>query len=116
MESFKQLFSSIRAKSTVISPREAYQMMNESNEYVLLDVRTPAEYKQVRINGAKLIPVNELGSRAHAELPDKHMPILVYCQSGARADTAIKILTRMGYKNIISFGGILNWPYETVKG
>ena len=116
MESLKQLFSGIRAKSIVISPQEANQRMNESNEYVLLDVRTPAEYNQVRINGAKLIPVNELGGRAHAELPDKQMLILVYCQSGARADTAVKILTRMGYKNIVSFGGILNWPYKTVKG
>jgi len=45
---------------------------------------------------------------ASAELPDKYIPILIYCQSGARAATAVKTLTRMGYDNVFSFGGILN--------
>ena len=90
--------------------------MNESREYVLLDVRTSDEYRQIRIGGAKQIPVDEFDARAPVELPDKHISVLIYCHSGARAATAVKTLIRMGYTNVISFGGILNWPYETVRG
>ena len=90
--------------------------MTVSDTHVLLDVRTPSEYRQVRINGAKLIPVDELGHRAPGELPDKHIPIFVYCQSGARAAKAAGLLSGMGYTNVVSFGGISNWPYEVARG
>ena len=99
-----------------ISPQEAYQAIKTSNQYVLLDVRTPVEYKEVRIDGAKLIPVDELGRRAAAELPDKDIPIYVYCRSGGRASGAVRTLKSMGYANAANMGGIMNWPYETVSG
>ena len=100
-----------------ITPQEAYQIMKEAKEeFILLDVRTPPEYKKARIDGAKLIPVDELASRAPVELSDKHMFILVYCQSGARADRAAKILKRMGYDNVYNFGGITGWPYGIIAG
>jgi len=99
-----------------ISAQEAHRIMSEGGNFVLLDVRTPGEYRQVRIDGAKLIPVDELARRAAAELPDKDARILVYCQSGARAGTAAKMLTQMGYTDVSNFGGIMGWPYETVRG
>jgi len=99
-----------------ISAQEAHERMEQGGKFVLLDVRTPEEYKQVRIKGAKLIPVDEIDSRAEKELPDKEIPILVYCHSGARAGSAVRILARMGYTNAQSFGGIMNWPYDTVRG
>lgn len=109
-------FKNDRAKVTVISPQEARKIMTQSDSadnYVLLDVRTPLEYEQIRIAGARLIPVDELERRAPAELPDKNIPILVYCKSGMRALKAAETLVNMGYANVRSFGGILNWPYET---
>ena len=102
--------------SNNISAQEAHQRMSQGGKYVLLDVRTPAEYQRIRIKGAKLIPVDELAGRAAKELPDKDVPILIYCQSGARAGTALKILTQMGYADVSSFGGIMSWPYETISG
>jgi len=99
-----------------ISPQEAYRAMKASDQYVLLDVRTPGEYKEVRIDGAKLIPIDELGRRAPAELPDKDIPIYVYCRSGGRASGAVRTLKGMGYTKVANMGGILDWPYETVKG
>ena len=101
---------------TRISPREARQIMRQPGRYVLLDVRTPPEYEESHIGGAKLIPVDELARRAPAELPDKQALILVYCRGGARAAGAVKTLAQMGYANAVSFGGLLDWPYETVKG
>ena len=116
MDALKILLKKPRVKFNIISPREARQMMKDSDNYVLLDVRAPSEYAQVRIDGAKLIPVDELGQRAPEELPDKHIPILVYCHSGMRAERAAEMLVHMGYTEVFSFGGIMNWPYETVKG
>ena len=116
MDISKLLFKNNRVKWKAFSPQEAHQMMENSDYYILLDVRTPSEYKQVRIDGAKLIPVDELGKRALDELPDKHIPVLVYCHSGLRAERAAEMLVHMGYTDVFSFGGIMNWPYETVKG
>ena len=116
MSFFKDFLKGIMGTDTNISAQDAHKMMGESKDCVLLDVRTPFEYKEVRIKGAKLIPVDELASRAGAELPDKQANILIYCQSGARSGRAVRILSQMGYTNARSFGGILNWPYETVRG
>ena len=100
----------------VISAQEAHKIMNESGDYVLLDVRTQPEYEEVSIRGAKLIPLDELETRAAAEIPDKNVLILVYCRSGARSAGAARLLAQMGYTKVFDFGGIINWPYETVKG
>ena len=99
-----------------ISAKEAKQRMDESGDFVLLDVRTQQEFKQVRIKGAKCIPVDELAARAPRELKDKDQAIYIYCQSGARSGQAARILKGMGYTNAVSFGGIMNWPYGTVQG
>jgi len=111
MDFFKKLFN-----DNSITPQEARKRMEQADNHVLLDVRTPPEYKQIRIKGAKLIPVDELRGRAAAELPNKDAPVLVYCQSGVRSKNAVAVLNSMGYKNAVSFGGIINWPYETEKG
>jgi len=98
-----------------ISAEEAYKMMAESKDFVLLDVRTEAEYSQQRIEGAILIPDFELKERAAVELPDKSKTVFVYCRSGARSANAAKVLTGLGYTNVYDFGGIINWPYETIR-
>ncbi len=104
------------SKNATISPEEAHQILDSRKDAVLLDVRTHEEYKKIHIDGAKLLPVDNIKQRAEAELPDKNVPILVYCQSGMRAGNAVKQLKQMGYTNAFSFGGIVNWPYQTVKG
>ena len=112
----KGILANANSKRSIITPQEARKLMGNSGSYVLLDVRTQSEYRQDRIDGAALIPVDELAGRAAVELPDKQMPIFIYCQSGARAAKAVKILVQLGYKNVLSFGGIMDWPYGTVKG
>jgi len=99
-----------------ITAQEAHKMMNELDSYILLDVRTASEYAEIRINGAILIPDYELKNRAENELPDKNAVILVYCRSGRRSALSAAILADLGYKNVYDFGGITNWPYETIKG
>jgi len=101
--------------STVLSPQDAKIIIEGSDKFVLLDVRTQAEYDEARIPGATLIPVDELGNRAAGELLDKRIPILVYCRSGGRAGRAVQLLTEMGYAKARNIGGITTWPYKTIK-
>lgn len=99
-----------------ISAEEAKIKMDEGGEYILLDVRTEEEFKAGRIDGAILIPVNEIKDRAEEELEDKDALILVYCRSGRRSAAAAEELASLGYTNVCDFGGIISWPYDTVTG
>jgi len=99
-----------------ITAVEAYRMMNEFESYILLDVRTSAEYLEIRIDGAVLIPDYELKERAENELQNKNAVILIYCRRGRRSALSAAVLAELGYTNVYDFGGIIDWPYETVKG
>ena len=98
-----------------ISGEEAHRMMSELETYILLDVRSISEYEAQHIDGATLIPVNELKNRAGQELPDKDVALIVYCQSGFRSSQAARQLASMGYTNIYDMGSIANWSYGTVQ-
>ena len=99
-----------------ISGQEAFKLMEESDNFILLDVRTEQEFLEMRIDGAILIPDYEIKERAETELPDKNIIILVYCRSGRRSALSAAVLADLGYINVYDFGGILNWPYGTVSG
>ena len=90
-------------------------MMTDGEAFILLDVRTEAEFKAKRIEGAVLIPDYEMKQRAAAELPGKNARILIYCRSGRRSAQAAKDLIKIGYTNVFDFGGINDWPYETIS-
>ena len=95
-----------------ITAEEAKEIMDSQEGYIILDVRTQAEYDEGHIPGAVLIPNTEIEDWAGGELPDKDQLILVYCRSGNRSKQASQILARLGYTNIKEFGGIIDWPYE----
>ena len=97
-----------------ITAEEAKKIMDTESEYVVLDVRTEDEFAQGHIPGAILIPDYAIREEAEEALPDKNALILVYCRSGRRSKNAAQILLELDYTNIREFGGILDWPYETV--
>ena len=99
-----------------ISMDEAAAMMEESTDYVLLDVRTEAEFAQAHIPGAICIPNETIGAEEIEALPEKDQLILVYCRSGNRSKQAAQKLAELGYTNIVEFGGINDWTGETVSG
>ena len=98
-----------------ITAKEAKEIMDTEEGYLILDVRTQEEYDEGHVPGAVLIPNTEIENRAEEELPDKEQLILVYCRSGRRSKLAAQILTDLGYTNVKEFGGILDWPYEVTK-
>lgn len=104
----------VKTQYVKISPAEAKEIM-DNEESIVLDVRTKDEYDQGHIEGAVLLPVDEISAKAEEVLKDKKEKILVYCRSGNRSATAAKTLIEMGYENVLDFGGIIDWPYEIVK-
>ena len=93
-----------------ISHAEAQQLMDETDDYILLDVRTEEEFNEGTLTGAILIPGNELRDRAEAELTDKDAVILVFCRSGRRSAAAAELLASLGYTNVYDIGGIIGGP------
>lgn len=98
-----------------ISMDEAGEMMKNEKNYIILDVRRPDEYAEGHIPGAINVPNEEIGTSEISELPDKAQLILVYCRSGRRSKEASEKLVKLGYTNIVEFGGILDWKGEIEK-
>ena len=98
-----------------ISMDEAVKMMKDDKNYIILDVRRPDEYAEGHIPGAINVPNEEIGTAEIAELPNKSQLILVYCRSGRRSKEASKKLVKLGYTNIVEFGGILDFKGEIEK-
>jgi len=99
-----------------ISMTEAADIMEKESDYIILDVRTPEEYAGQHIPGAVNIPNETIGTEEIPELPDKEQLILVYCRSGNRSKQASQKLAALGYTNVVEFGGINDWPGQTVSG
>ena len=79
---------------------------------ILIDVRTKDECKKTgTIPGSINLPLHKLRS-AKTLIPDPDTPIFAYCQSGARADRAVKRLQRMGYTDCRSIGGLATYKGE----
>ena len=98
----------------VITAAEAKDMMDKNPGITILDVRTASEFQSGHIKSALLIPYDEINSKAESMLRDKSAPILVYCRSGRRSAIAAQALADLGYSKVYDFGGIADWPYETV--
>ena len=98
-----------------ISMKEAITMMNEESGYLIIDVRTLGEFNEKHIPNAINIPNESIGTEEIPELPDKDQLIFVYCRSGNRSKQASEKLVALGYTNIVEFGGINDWPGETIS-
>jgi len=83
------------------------EKITQGDDFLLLDVRTPAEHASQAIEGSYLIPVQELAHRV-AELP-RDKEIVVYCRVGNRSAFATTYLARLGYKVKNLEGGIAAW-------
>ena len=98
-----------------ISMDEAIAIMESESDYIILDVRTTEEFADKHIPDAINIPNETIGTEDIPELPDKDQLILVYCRSGNRSKQASDRLVGLGYTNSVEFGGINDWPGETVS-
>ena len=75
---------------------------------LLVDVRELDEFREVRIEGAALVPMSAFADR-HAELP-KDRQLLVMCAAGSRSAAATSFLLRNGWSDVVNVeGGIIAW-------
>ena len=95
-----------------INAEKAKEMMDGLEKFVLLDARSEEEFSEGHIPGAIVIPHDEIEERAEAEIPEKDVPVFVYCRSGRRSKIAAEALVSLGYSEVYEFGGIIDWPYE----
>jgi phage shock protein E len=72
----------------------------------LIDVRTRKEYEKDHIEGAVLMPPEQIATLIVQTVPNRSAPIALYCHSGGRSAAAAKALKAMGYTDVEDWGGI----------
>jgi rhodanese-related sulfurtransferase len=77
----------------------------QAADAVLLDVRTPQEYREGHIPGSQNVPLQQL-DKVEEVTENKDTVLYVYCRSGARSRQAVSLLKHMGYTNVHNIGGI----------
>jgi phage shock protein E len=80
-----------------------------SPDRTVVDVRTPEEFAQAHVQGARNIPVQQLAQRYTELGSDKDVPIVLYCRSGARSAVAAKLLRDHGFTHVTDIGAMGNW-------
>ena len=95
-----------------ITQEEAKEIMDTTDGYIIIDVRTIEEFNTGHIPNAINIPNEVISEQAESILLNKEQVILVYCRSGRRSKEAANKLAELGYSNILEFGGILDWKYD----
>lgn len=99
-----------------INSSEMITLISDTN-YVIIDVRTPGEWKSGFIEGADLfIDINSTDFEDQIRQLDKSKNYIVYCRSGNRSSKACEIMGSNGFKNLHNLsGGIKNWNGEIKK-
>lgn len=93
-----------------ISVQELKSLMDSNSTYQLIDVREHTEVAIVSLPAIH-IPLKEMGSTV--DRISHNIPIIVYCKSGARSATAVRLLQAQGFRNVKSLaGGIIRWITE----
>lgn len=102
-----------------ISVEESHRLLQKEGDVVLLDIREEDEIAQGYIEGATFIPQSRLGERVETSLPDKRVPVVVYCAGGIRSLPAAKMLREKGYTKVFSmakgFNGWRTADYDIVS-
>jgi phage shock protein E len=71
---------------------------------LVIDVRTVAEWNKGHVEGAVLIPYDQIGEKIGSVVKDKSKTIYVYCRTGRRTKIAKEALEKLGYKDIVDLG------------
>jgi rhodanese-related sulfurtransferase len=105
-----------------ITPDELQVMAKSGRPIELIDVRTPAEYRECHAVGARLVPLDRLDPAAvmTGRTAAANEPLYVICRSGGRAKQACDRFVAAGYSNVVCVeGGTLAWEQagcEVVRG
>jgi NADPH-dependent 2,4-dienoyl-CoA reductase/sulfur reductase-like enzyme/rhodanese-related sulfurtransferase len=108
------LRNKLEGKMIGISPLEVEKKRKRGEDFVLLDVRTPKEYQQIRIPGSTLIPLGSLRQKID-EIP-RNKEIIAFCAVSLHGYEAALVLKAHGFEDVkVMDGGLACWPYEIEK-
>ena len=95
----------------LVSPAEAAQVVEDDPAgLVVLDIRTPEEFNDVRLAGAINVDYYDADFADQLDALDKNDPYVMYCRSGNRSSDAIKTMKELGFVEVYEIdGGIVNW-------
>jgi rhodanese-related sulfurtransferase len=93
-----------------ITVQDLKKMIDNKEDFQLIDVRETFEYEMSNLNGLN-IPL--AGLVLEADKVSKDKPVIMQCRSGARSAAALNQLEQLGYTNLSNLkGGILAWKAE----
>ena len=118
MDALHQTANAMRNKldglAESVSAVAVKEMLDNDEDFIFLDVRSPAEQEEVRIKGSTLLPLGALRQKL-TDLPVDTL-IVPFCKMSLRGYEAQLILQQAGFRNVCYMeGGILGWPYELEK-
>lgn len=97
---------------TILSRSELEDMMDQQENFVLIEVLPESAYEEGHLPGAVNIPGDSLRDQAPTLVPDRNTTVVVYCASPActASDKAAKVLSDMGYTDVRDYrGGKEHW-------
>lgn len=97
------------ARGSGIPPAAAVQLINR-HKGVVVDVCETEEFAKGHIVGARNVPLNQLEQRLPEVVKNKSLPVILVCQSGARAQRALATAKSLGYEQAqVLGGGLAAW-------
>ncbi|AGA69135.1 Rhodanese-related sulfurtransferase [Desulfitobacterium dichloroeliminans LMG P-21439] len=109
---FNTYYCLFNKKVKNIGADEAYELIKNNRDSVVIDVRYKEEYLNGHIGKAKNIPLDALEFRISELGKYKERPLIVYCATGARSVRAVKILLKRNFTQIYHLRrGLRGWNY-----
>ena len=94
----------VAAAPRLVAPAEAVALI-EQPESVVLDVRTPAEFADGHVEGARNLDINGSAFRDQLSRLDRQARYVVYCRTGNRSAAAVQVMQELGFANVADAGG-----------
>ena len=100
-----------------VTPREVKNMLDRRDDFIFIDCRLPNEHQITHIEGATLIPLQQIAQRFSELRGNENKKVIVHCRSGQRSMQFAQILKQQGFKDAKSMaGGILLWNKDVNPG
>lgn len=103
------MFNLFKKNYFVIPMSKARENIENDPSIIIVDVRTPAEYKSGHIPKAVNIALDK-ADKIKSLFKNMDTIIYVYCLSGARSRQACNYFSKIGYTNVTNIGAVGNWP------
>ncbi len=89
---------------------EAFAEGIQKAEAIVIDVRSPQEYREAHLPNAKIINMQDADFIQKISQLDPEAHYYVYCRSGARSSSACQLMSKQGFRNLNNLsGGMMAW-------